>query len=96
MISEDYAFGQIDRLCGLRFFPNKPAGVLELVKALMAVAPTDDDAEGIVSEWLQENRESPTPADFYAMRRTMKRVSSTGNDPYAEFVPEWRKGPQAC
>lgn len=96
MISEFVAVEQIGRLEGLRFFPTKDSPIAELVKALMAVAPSDEEAERIVSEWLQENRESPTPADFYAMRRTMKRVSSTGNDPYAEFVPEWRKGPQAC
>lgn len=96
MISEDFAFDQVDRLCGLRFFPGKVRGVLELVKALQKLAPTESEAERIVSEWIEENREAPTPADFYAMRRTMRRVTSEGNDPYAEFIPEWKKGPQAC
>lgn len=96
MISEDFAFKQMDRISGLDFFPSKAPALLELVKALRTVAPTEQDAERVISEWLEENRAAPKPADFYAMRRTMKRINSLGNDPYAEYVPEWKEGPKLC
>lgn len=96
MISELFASEQIGRLEGLDFFPTKDAPLAELVKALQVVATNEKTAERIISEWLEEYRKAPKPADIYAIRRTMPRISSEGNDPYAEFVPEWRKGPQPC
>lgn len=62
MISEDFAFEQLDRLSGLQYFPNKPAALLELARTLQQIAPTEQDAVRIVDAWLQVNPHAPTPA----------------------------------
>lgn len=89
MIKEAFAIEQVLRLSGLRFFPPQPEAQNELVIALMEVAESEDHATSIVTNWLRENRETPTPADFYRMKR--KKASSLGIDPHVEWIPPWKQ-----
>lgn len=87
MISEDFAFEQVDRLSGLRFFPNKPSGVLELVKALRSISRTEAEAEGYVDLWIAGNSESPTPANVYELSTQQARSGPVFN-PEEESCPD--------
>jgi len=63
---------QIGRLQGTRFFDNLATEALcELRTALLTAAVSQAQAEAIVTVWLSEHPEYPTPADIYAIGRTM-------------------------
>lgn len=76
MISEEAAVEQIKRLEGLHFFVSGLSAQFELVKALREVARDDSHAEQIVADWIRDHRESPTPADFYALIETPVRTKT--------------------
>lgn len=93
MIKRSFALEQIARLSGLIYFPAAQPAQKELVAALMESAENEDHATAMVTDWIRENRETPTPADFYRQKR--KKRSSLGIDPHAEWYPDWKdpKGP---
>lgn len=88
MIKRSFALDQIARLSGLNFFPLGKPAQNELVVALMEVAENETHATAMVTDWIRENRETPTPADFYRQKR--KKRSSLGIDPHAEWYPDWK------
>lgn len=100
MLEFSFAAKQILRLSGLRFFPSEPEAQDELVVALRHVAKNEDDATGIVSGWLRDSREAPTPFDLYEVGRNRgpeptsfssdSLLPSNGYDPNAEYA-EWAK-----
>jgi hypothetical protein len=79
------------RLAGLRFFPAVDEAQEELVIALQEVATDDDHAREIISGWIHENTNVPTPAHIYAMLPE-NRTSEDGSDPHAEWRPPWLNG----
>jgi len=63
---------QVSRLQGTRFFDNlSTAALSELRSAIVGASVNQAQAEAIVTVWLSEHSEYPTPADIYAIGRTM-------------------------
>lgn len=95
MIDHTYACRQTLRLSGLRFFPSEFEAQEELTKALQSIAEDEVDADQIVTEWIRNNREAPTPCDLYESSRkhpaatpSVEERYTNGYDPNAEFQ-EW-------
>ena len=65
MHERDFLKRQVRRMAGLKFFPEVPEAVSELVNTLGA-APGKDAAESFVSQWLRTSDEAPRPADIFA------------------------------
>jgi hypothetical protein len=87
MISDAFACAQIMRLGGLRFFPAQEEAQNELVVALREIAVSELHAQRLITNWLRENTDVPTPADLYRMKPRL--ASSLGIDPHAEWIPPW-------
>jgi len=61
----NFAVAQINRLSGLRYFPEMEVAVAELVKALATAAPNDEAAQRFTDDWIRESVTAPTPRDIY-------------------------------
>jgi hypothetical protein len=69
-MTRDAAVKQIARLSGLRRFPPGEEARRELVNALVAVCPTEQRAERLVSEIVESCEECPTPAGIRRWARS--------------------------
>ena len=72
---------QIARLSGLRRFPPGEEARRELVNALVAVCPSEQGAERLVSEILEDCDECPTPAGLrhWARRRYTAEAAASAS-----------------
>jgi len=86
-----FALEQVQRLSGLRQFPFERAAQNEIVIALMEVAESNEHGESIVTDWIRNHDECPTPAAIYRMKR--KKASSAGVDSHALWICDY-KGPK--
>jgi hypothetical protein len=70
MIHEEFAKTQVERLSGLRFYDQRePAALRDLVEVVRVMAIDNQDAEGVLTNWLNHERDCPTVADLRAAFR---------------------------
>jgi hypothetical protein len=63
VIDRAFAVAQVDRLCGLNWFPRDAPALRELVQVIES-ASSERVAEHVLTEWLREERECPKPSDL--------------------------------
>ena len=86
MISRKAAAAEVARMAGLIGFPPDVPAQLELVAAVES-AESEDSAREAVSEWLESQRYSPTPADLRAL---VERIDGERRRRAAEAEPSCR------
>ena len=67
--TKNAALQQCCRLRGLDFYPRDREPQLELIRAIEQTAADDEDAERIVSEWINGNSIAPKPSHIRSLRK---------------------------
>lgn len=95
MAEKEFCKKQIRRLTGLDFFPRSDTPAIAELVAALQWAPSDGEAESLVTWWIKNCRKAPAPADimrhFQNNRSTLEKSSSES----ASFEDFKRERPSA-